>query len=107
MMAWIFLLIAGLCEMAFVVMMKLSEGFKKLNYSIYTVVFMIASFFLLSLALKTIPIGTGYAIWTGIGAVGSVVMGMVLFKEKKSVLKLFFIALIVAGVIGLKLTSGL
>lgn len=92
--------------MAFVVMMKLSEGFKKLNYSIYTVVFMIASFFLLSLALKTIPIGTGYAIWTGIGAVGSVVMGMVLFKEKKSVLKLFFIALIVAGVIGLKLTSG-
>ncbi|EUJ29679.1 DMT family transporter [Listeria cornellensis] len=106
-MAWIFLLIAGLCEMAFVVMMKLSEGFKKLNYSIYTVVFMIASFFLLSLALKTIPIGTGYAIWTGIGAVGSVVMGMVLFKEKKSALKLLFIALIIAGVIGLKLTSGL
>lgn len=93
--------------MAFVVMMKLSEGFKKLNYSIYTVVFMIASFFLLSLALKTIPIGTGYAIWTGIGAVGSVVMGMVLFKEKKSALKLLFIALIIAGVIGLKLTSGL
>lgn len=106
MMAWIFLLIAGLCEMAFVVMMKLSEGFKKMNYSIYTVLFMIASFFLLSLALKTIPIGTGYAIWTGIGAVGSVVMGMLLFKEKKSALKLLFITLIVAGVIGLKLTSG-
>ncbi|MBA3927034.1 DMT family transporter [Listeria rustica] len=105
-MAWIFLLIAGLCEMAFVVMMKLSEGFKKMNYSIYTVLFMIASFFLLSLALKTIPIGTGYAIWTGIGAVGSVVMGMLLFKEKKSALKLLFITLIVAGVIGLKLTSG-
>ncbi|MBC6310446.1 multidrug efflux SMR transporter [Listeria sp. FSL L7-1582] len=105
-MAWIFLLLAGLCEMAFVVMMKLSEGFKKLNYSVYTILFMIASFFLLSLALKTIPIGTGYAIWTGIGAVGSVMMGMLLFKEKKSALKLFFIALIVAGVIGLKLTSG-
>lgn len=105
-MAWIFLLLAGLCEMAFVVMMKLSEGFKKLNYSVYTILFMIASFFLLSLALKTIPIGTGYAIWTGIGAVGSVVMGMLLFKEKKSALKLLFITLIVAGVIGLKLTSG-
>lgn len=107
MMAWIFLLVAGLCEMAFVVMMKLSEGFKNLKYSILTIVFMAASFFLLSLALKTIPIGTGYAIWTGIGAVGSVVMGMVLFKEKKSALKLLFITLIIAGVIGLKLTSGL
>ncbi len=107
MMAWIFLLVAGLCEMAFVVMMKLSEGFKKLKYSIWTVVSMAASFFLLSLALKTIPIGTGYAIWTGIGAVGSVVMGMVIFKEKKSVLKLLFITLIIAGVIGLKLTSGI
>lgn len=106
MMAWIFLLVAGLCEMVFVVMMKLSEGFKKLKFSLLTVLFMIASFFLLSLSLKTIPIGTGYAIWTGIGAVGSVVMGMILFKEKKSVLKLLFIAMIVAGVIGLKLTSG-
>ncbi|EUJ24254.1 multidrug efflux SMR transporter [Listeria grandensis] len=105
-MAWIFLLVAGLCEMVFVVMMKLSEGFKKLKFSLLTVLFMIASFFLLSLSLKTIPIGTGYAIWTGIGAVGSVVMGMILFKEKKSVLKLLFIAMIVAGVIGLKLTSG-
>lgn len=92
--------------MVFVVMMKLSEGFKKLKFSLLTVLFMIASFFLLSLSLKTIPIGTGYAIWTGIGAVGSVVMGMILFKEKKSVLKLLFIAMIVAGVIGLKLTSG-
>ncbi|MBC6315209.1 DMT family transporter [Listeria grandensis] len=105
-MAWIFLLVAGLCEMVFVVMMKLSEGFKKLKFSLLTVLFMTASFFLLSLSLKTIPIGTGYAIWTGIGAVGSVVMGMILFKEKKSVLKLLFIAMILAGVIGLKLTSG-
>lgn len=92
--------------MVFVVMMKLSEGFKKLKFSLLTVLFMTASFFLLSLSLKTIPIGTGYAIWTGIGAVGSVVMGMILFKEKKSVLKLLFIAMILAGVIGLKLTSG-
>ncbi len=67
---------------------------------------MAASLFLLSLALKTIPIGTGYAIWTGIGAVGSVLAGMILFKERKSTLKLLFITMIIAGVIGLKLTSG-
>ncbi|CAM4084455.1 DMT family transporter [Listeria booriae] len=105
-MAWIFLLIAGICEMGFVVMMKLSEGFKIWKYTIFTIIFMIFSFFLLSLSLKTIPIGTGYAVWTGIGAVGSVLMGMFLFKEKKSALKLLFITLIIAGVIGLKLTSG-
>ncbi|EUJ30737.1 small multidrug resistance protein [Listeria floridensis FSL S10-1187] len=105
-MAWVYLIIAGLCEMSFVVTMKLSHGFKKLGYSIITILFMACSFFLLSHALKTIPIGTGYAIWTGIGAVGSVLMGMFFFKEKKSVMKIFFIAMIVAGVVGLKLTSG-
>ncbi|HAA8259125.1 TPA_asm: QacE family quaternary ammonium compound efflux SMR transporter, partial [Listeria monocytogenes] len=82
-MDWIFLLVAGLCEMVFVVMLKLSDGFKKVGYAILTIIFMSASFFLLSLALKTIPIGTGYAIWTGIGAVGSVTLGMIVFKERK------------------------
>lgn len=105
-MDWIFLLVAGLCEMVFVVMLKLSDGFKKVGYAILTVIFMSASFFLLSLALKTIPIGTGYAIWTGIGAVGSVTLGMIVFKEGKSVGKLLFITMIIAGVVGLKLTSG-
>ncbi|MHC5251210.1 DMT family transporter [Listeria kieliensis] len=105
-MAWIYLVIAGLCEMCFVVTMKLSQGFKKLWFSVLTIVFMCGSFFLLSHALKTIPIGTGYAIWTGIGAVGSVIMGMLLFKEKKSVMKIFFITMIIAGVIGLKLSAG-
>ncbi|EIQ6628750.1 multidrug efflux SMR transporter [Listeria monocytogenes] len=105
-MDWIFLLVAGLCEMVFVVMLKLSDGFKKVGYAILTVIFMSASFFLLSLALKTIPIGTGYAIWTGIGAVGSVTLGMIVFEERKSVGKLLFITMIIAGVVGLKLTSG-
>ncbi|MBC6297408.1 multidrug efflux SMR transporter [Listeria sp. FSL L7-1517] len=105
-MDWLFLFIAGLCEMVFVVMLKLSEGFKRVGYAILTVIFMSGSFFLLSLALKTIPIGTGYAIWTGIGAVGSVVLGMLVFKERKSVGKILFITMIIAGVVGLKLTSG-
>ncbi|MCP7502025.1 multidrug efflux SMR transporter [Listeria monocytogenes] len=105
-MDWIFLLVAGLCEMVFVVMLKLSDGFKKVGYAILTIIFMSASFFLLSLALKTIPIGTGYAIWTGIGAVDSVTLGMIVFKERKSVGKLLFITMIIAGVVGLKLTSG-
>ncbi|HDU1207910.1 TPA: multidrug efflux SMR transporter [Listeria monocytogenes] len=105
-MDWIFLLVAGLCEMVFVVMLKLSDGFKKVGYAILTIIFMSASFFLLSLALKTIPIGTGYAIWTGIGAVSSVTLGMIVFKERKSVGKLLFITMIIAGVVGLKLTSG-
>ncbi|EAC8101512.1 multidrug efflux SMR transporter [Listeria monocytogenes] len=105
-MDWIFLLVAGLCEMVFVVMLKLSDGFKKVGYAILTIIFMSASFFLLSLALKTIPIGTGYAIWTGMGAVGSVTLGMIVFKERKSVGKLLFITMIIAGVVGLKLTSG-
>ncbi|WP_239256162.1 DMT family transporter [Listeria ilorinensis] len=105
-MDWLYLIIAGLCEMAFVVTMKLSEGFKRFWFSVLTILFMCGSFFLLSHALKTIPIGTGYAIWTGIGAVGSVLMGMLFFKEKKSVFKLIFIAMIISGVVGLKLTSG-
>lgn len=105
-MEWLFLFVAGVCEMAFVVTMKFSNGFKNVKYSILTILFMAASLFLLSLALKTIPIGTGYAIWTGIGAVGSVLAGMILFKERKSTLKLLFITMIIAGVIGLKLTSG-
>lgn len=104
-MNWLFLLLAGLCEMGFVITMKLSDGFKKLKYTLLTLFIMSASFFLLSLALKTIPIGTGYAIWTGIGAVGSVLAGIILFKEKKSVIKTVFIFLIIAGIVGLKLSA--
>lgn len=103
--SWILLLIGGLCEIGFVTTMKLSDGFRKLKFSLLTVVFMIFSFYLLSLALKEIPIGTGYAVWSGIGAVGSVIMGMVFFKESKSTLKLLFITMIIIGIVGLKLSA--
>lgn len=105
MLDWIFLFIGGLCEVGFVSMMKLSNGFKVLKYSIYTVLFMIASFYTLSIALKTIPIGVGYAVWAGIGAIGSVVVGMVCFKESKSILKILFISMIIIGIVGLKLST--
>lgn len=104
-MDWICLFIAGLCEMSFVITMKLSSGFKKPLFVVLTFIFMSISFFLLSVALKTIPIGTGYAVWTGIGAVGSVIAGMFLFKEKKSLVKILFISMIIIGVVGLKLAA--
>lgn len=104
-MAWGLLLFGGLCEVGFVTMMKLSDGFRKLKYSLLTILFMILSFYTLSLALKTIPIGTGYAVWSGIGAVGSVLIGILFFKETKSALKFLFILMIIAGITGLKLAS--
>jgi len=104
-MAWIYLLIAGLGEVGFVTFMKLSNNFKKLNYSILCVVSGWLSFYLLSKALKVIPVGTGYTIWTGIGAAGSVIIGMMFFKESRDWKRLFFITLVVASVIGLKVIS--
>jgi quaternary ammonium compound-resistance protein SugE len=104
-MAWIYLLIAGLGEVGFVTFMKLSNNFKKLNYSILCVISGWLSFYLLSKALKVIPVGTGYTIWTGIGAAGSVIIGMMFFKESRDWKRLFFITLVVASVIGLKVIS--
>lgn len=102
-MGWFLLIIAGLFEVAFVINMKLSDGFKNVKYTILTVISASLSFFLLSLALKDIAVGTGYAVWTGIGAAGSVLLGMYLFQEKKSRKKLFFLSCIIMGVVGLKL----
>jgi len=106
-MSWVLLIIAGLCETGFVITMKLSNGFKIWKYTILTVLIMSVGFFLLSISLKTIPMGTAYAVWTGIGAIGSVSAGMLLFKEKKSTLKMFFICMVIAGIVGLKLSSGI
>lgn len=103
--SWLFLLFGGVCEVGFVTMMKLSDGFRKLKFSILTIIFMALSFYSLSHALKDIPIGTGYAVWSGIGAVGSVLVGMIFFKESKSTLKMLFILMIVIGIVGLKLAS--
>lgn len=105
MLSWALLLVGGVCEVGFVTMMKLSDGFRVLKYSLLTILFMILSFYSLSHALKEIPIGIGYAVWAGIGAIGSVLIGMFFFKESKDIKKLIFISMIIIGIVGLKLSS--
>ena len=104
-MAWVFLVIAGLTEVFWSTCLKLSEGFSKLGYSVLTIVGMLVSFGLLSQAMKTLPLGTAYGIWTGIGALGAVVVGLVLFKEPATAWRMFFAALLLVGIVGLKITS--
>lgn len=106
MMAWLILIVAGLFEVVFVTTMKLSEGFKIKRYTILTIVSGALSFYLLSLALTTIALGTGYAVWTGVGAAGSVLVGMIFFNESRQLAKLFFLSCIIAGVAGLKIFGG-
>lgn len=104
-MAWVYLVIAGLLETVWAVGLKYTEGFTKLWPSVGTLVAMAASIFLLSMALRTLPIGTGYAIWTGIGTVGVAIMGVMLFGESLSLLRMLFLLMIVVGILGLKLVS--
>ncbi len=104
-MAWVYLLIAGLFETGWAIGLKYTEGFSRLWPSLLTLAAMVISFLFLSLALKTLPVGTGYAVWTGIGAVGTVILGIVLFGEPASLARLACIGLIVAGILGLKLVS--
>lgn len=104
-MAWIYLIIAGLLEVGWAVGLKYTEGWTRLLPSVLTGSAMIVSFYLLSQALKTIPIGTGYAIWTGIGAVGAAILGMLVFGESRDVARIICILLIVAGIVGLKVFS--
>ena len=104
-MAWVYLVIAGLFECAWAIGLKYTDGFSKLVPSVLTVIAMILSFWLLSLAMKTIPVGTAYAVWTGIGAVGVAIMGMFLFGESKDVMRIISLCLIVSGIVGLKLFS--
>lgn len=101
-MEWIFLLISGAGEIAGVTFIKLSNGFRKWKPTVGAFASGFVSFYFLSLALRDIPIGTAYGIWTGIGAAGSVLLGMVLFKESRDIRKLLFIAMIIAGVAGLR-----
>jgi quaternary ammonium compound-resistance protein SugE len=105
-MAWVWLVLAGLLEVVWAVGLKYSEGFTRLVPSVVTAVAAAASFWLLAVALKHIPLGTGYVIWVGIGAVGTALVGMWLFQEPATAARLVCIGLIVAGIIGLKLTSG-
>lgn len=104
-MAWIYLFIAGLLEIAWAIGLKYSEGFSKPIPSIITIILMLFSFVFLSQALKTIPVGTGYAIWTGIGAVGTAILGIVLFNEPRDFARIVCLLLIVSGIVGLKVLS--
>ncbi len=104
-MAWIYLLIAGIFEVSWAIGLKMSDGFSNVIISILTIIGMIASFYFLSLSLKNIPLGSAYAIWTGIGIIGTVILGTILFKEPFSLLKLICILFIISGITGLKLIS--
>ncbi|MBT1706363.1 DMT family transporter [Chryseosolibacter indicus] len=104
-MAWIYLVIAGLFEVGFTTCLKMSNNF---NNKLWTILFFICismSFYFLNKAIQSIPMGTGYAVWTGIGAVGTVIVGIVFFKEPADLLRLFFIVLLIGSIIGLKFVS--
>ncbi len=103
--AWITLFFAGLLEAGWALGLKYTEGFTKVGPSVATIILMVGSFYLLSRSLTTLPIGTAYAVWTGIGAVGTVIAGIVFFGESRSILRLLCIFLIVAGIVGLKFCS--
>jgi quaternary ammonium compound-resistance protein SugE len=104
-MSWFILIIAGVFEICWAVGLKYSEGFTKFWPSVFTIVSMILSMVLLSFSIKEIPLGTAYAIWTGIGAFGTAILGIFLFSESSELVRLFFIFLIVAGIAGLKIYS--
>ncbi|SEN06874.1 quaternary ammonium compound-resistance protein SugE [Paenisporosarcina quisquiliarum] len=104
-MAWILLIIAGLTEIIWAIGLKEAHGFTELIPSIVTIIFLIVSFFLFAKAMKTIPIGTAYAIFTGIGAAGTAIVGIIWFQEEVSAGKLFFLFVLLFGIIGLKLVD--
>ena len=101
-MAWVWLTLAGLLEIVWAVGLKYTQGFTRLAPSALTFAAMVASVYFLALAVRSIPIGTGYAVWTGIGAVGVAILGMILFDEPRNLMRIACILLIVAGIAGLK-----
>ncbi len=103
--AWLLLIFAGLLEVSWLIAMKYSNGFTKLWPTVLVFVLGSVSFYLISLCLKVIPVGTAYVVWTGIGAVGGAVVGMILFNEPRDVGRIISIALIIGGIVGLKLTG--
>jgi quaternary ammonium compound-resistance protein SugE len=104
-MAWVYLVIAGLLEMGWAIGLKYTEGFTRLTPTLLTVAAMVASVVLLGIALRDLPVGTGYAVWTGIGTVGTAILGMVLFGDAVTVARLVSIGLIIVGIGGLKFIS--
>ena len=105
-MAWLELLLAGGLEVFWSTFMKLSEGFTRPLYTVLTLIGLVLSFLFLSQATRVLPLGTAYAIWTRIGAVGAVVVGIVIFREPVTALRMVFVVLLLTGIIGLKATSG-
>lgn len=104
-MAWFFLVVAGILEIGWAIGLKFTDGFTRLWPSVYTLITMVISFTLLSLALRSIPVGTGYAIWTGIGAAGTAVIGMAILHEPRDLMRIICLLMIISGVIGLKFYS--
>ncbi len=104
-MSWLILFVAGLLEVGWAIGLKISDGFSRPIPSILTAASMVASVVLLGLALKTLPVGTAYAVWTGIGAIGTAILGIILFGDSASPLRLASIGLILAGIVGLKLVG--
>ncbi|EGA88665.1 quaternary ammonium compound-resistance protein SugE [Planococcus donghaensis MPA1U2] len=105
-MAWILLVIAGMTEIVWAIGLKLADGFTNFVPSLVTLIFIVISFMLFAFAMKTIPIGTAYAVFTGIGAAGTAILGILLFNETASLEKLFFLSLLLVGIIGLKVLDG-
>ena len=104
--AWVLLFVAGMLEIVWSVSMKASDGFARFNYTALTIAAAGASFWLLGISLKVLPVGTAYAVWTGTGAIGAAVLGILLFKEPAGIARVACILLIVCGILGLRLTSG-
>lgn len=104
-MSWFFLILAGLLEVVWAVGLKYTEGFTRPGASLVTLGAMVGSVYLLSLAMRSLPLGTAYGVWVGIGAVGAAIAGMVLFKEPASLLRVVSLVLVMAGIVGLKLSS--
>jgi quaternary ammonium compound-resistance protein SugE len=104
-MAWIYLVVAGLFEVGFTTSLKLSNNFENRLWSVLFFISISLSFYFLNKAIQTIPIGTAYAVWTGIGAVGTVIMGMIFFREPSEFWRLFFIFLLIGSIVGLKYVS--
>jgi quaternary ammonium compound-resistance protein SugE len=102
---WIILIIAGVFETCWAIGLKQSNGFKNTGWTVFTIITLVISMAMLSSALKDLPVGTGYAIWTGIGAVGTAILGIIIFKESNDFWRLFFIGLIIVGIVGLKFVT--
>lgn len=104
-MAWLIVIVAGLFEVGWAIGLKYTDGFTRVGPTIATLVAMVASVWLLSIGMRTLPVGTAYSVWVGVGAIGTVALGIVLFGEPASAARLFSVGLIVAGIVGLKLAG--